>query len=45
MRSAKTDVADIVDSIGLATVDLRGLAEDERLGQFPRGPLPALNLV
>lgn len=42
---AKTDVSNILQKLGFATIDLGGLATGGRLQQFPGGPLPALNLV
>lgn len=43
-EGAKQTVADIMDRIGFAGVDLGGLGISH-LQQFPGGPLPGLNLV
>ncbi|RAK52702.1 NADPH-dependent F420 reductase [Phenylobacterium deserti] len=42
---AKAEVAALVDRLGFAGIDLGGLETGGRLGQFPGGPLPGLNLV
>ncbi|HCL4016241.1 NADP oxidoreductase [Pseudomonas aeruginosa] len=41
---AKVEVAQLIERLGFAGIDLGGLSEG-RLAQFPGGPLPALNLV
>lgn len=41
---AKVEVAQLIERLGFAGIDLGGLSEG-RLTQFPGGPLPALNLV
>ncbi|WJN58867.1 NADPH-dependent F420 reductase [Pseudomonas sp. SO81] len=41
---AKAEVAQLIERLGFAGIDLGGLSEG-RLAQFPGGPLPALNLV
>jgi len=41
---AKVEVAQLIERLGFAGIDLGGLSEG-RLMQFPGGPLPALNLV
>lgn len=43
--AAKTLVAQLLDRMGLAGIDLGTLASGSRLQQFPGGPLPALNLL
>lgn len=42
---AKAAVADLIQRLGFAGIDLGGLVEGGRLTQFPGGPLPALNLL
>ncbi|MEC4559888.1 MULTISPECIES: NADPH-dependent F420 reductase [Pseudomonas] len=42
--AAKAEVAQLIERLGFAGIDLGGLSEG-RLAQFPGGPLPALNLV
>lgn len=41
---AKAEVAQLIERLGFAGIDLGGLSEG-RLAQFPGGPLPAINLV
>lgn len=43
--AAKAKVAEVLDRIGFATIDLGTLASGGRLQQFPGGPLPTLNLI
>lgn len=43
--AAKLQVADILEKIGFATIDLGTLATGARLQQVPSGPLPRLNLI
>ena len=43
--AAKSDVGNLLDKLGFATIDLGSLAIGGRLQQFPGGPLPALNLI
>jgi len=43
--SAKAEVAQLIDRLGFAGIDLGGLEAGSRLAQFPGGPLAALNLV
>lgn len=42
---AKAEVAEVVQRLGFAGIDLGGLVEGGRLMQFPGGPLPTLNLL
>jgi predicted dinucleotide-binding enzyme len=42
---AKAVVAEILETIGFAAIDLGGLAVGARLQQFPGGPLPNQNLI
>jgi predicted dinucleotide-binding enzyme len=44
-QDAKQIVAEIIDRIGFAGIDLGRLDEGGRLQQFPGGPLPTLNLI
>ncbi len=43
--AAKRQVAEILEKIGFATIDLGTLATGARLQQSPSGPLPRLNLI
>ena len=43
--AAKTEVAKLIEQLGLFGIDLGGLAVGGRLGRLPGGPLPALNLI
>jgi predicted dinucleotide-binding enzyme len=43
--TAKSDVGNLLDKLGFATIDLGSLAIGGRLQQFPGGPLPTLNLI
>lgn len=43
--AAKSDVSNLLDKLGFATIDLGSLAIGGRLQQFPGGPLPTLNLI
>jgi len=43
--AAKAEVAEFLEKVGFAIVDLGSLALGGRLQQFPGGPLPALNLI
>ncbi|WP_020654978.1 NADPH-dependent F420 reductase [Massilia niastensis] len=43
--AAKGEVAQLVQRLGFAGIDLGALGEGGRLIQFPGGPLPSLNLV
>ena len=43
--AAKTEVAKLIEQLGLFGIDLGGLAVGGRLVQLPGGPLPALNLI
>lgn len=43
--AAKSDVGNLLDKLGFATIDLGSLAIGGRLQQFPGGPLPTLNLI
>jgi 8-hydroxy-5-deazaflavin:NADPH oxidoreductase len=43
--AAKAKVAELLDRLGFATVDLGTLAGGARLQQFPGGSLPTLNLI
>lgn len=43
--AAKTQIAQLIEKLGFAGVDLGRLAEGGKLQQFPGGPLPALNLL
>lgn len=43
--NAKSEVKNILENIGFATIDLGMLAIGARLQQFPGGPLPTLNLI
>lgn len=43
--AAKLRVADILEKIGFAPIDLGALATGARLQQAPGGPLPGLNLI
>lgn len=43
--SANTEVSNILEKLGFATIDLGALAIGARLQQFPGGPLPTLNLI
>lgn len=42
---AKKEVADVLDRIGFATIDLGSLSIGGALQQFPGGPLPVHNLI
>jgi predicted dinucleotide-binding enzyme len=42
---AKKEVAQVLDRIGFATIDLGSLATGGALQQFPGGPLPVHNLI
>lgn len=42
---AKDEVANLIQRLGFAGIDLGGLVEGGRLMQFPGGPLPTLNLI
>ncbi|MNY74697.1 hypothetical protein D3C86_2137890 [compost metagenome] len=42
---AKAEVAQLIDQLGFASIDLGGLEVGGYLQQFPGGPLPAVNLV
>lgn len=44
-KQAKVIVANLIDRIGFASIDLGSLEVGGALQQFPGGPLPAVNLV
>lgn len=44
-KEAKKTVAEIIDKINFAGIDLGNLAEGGKLQQFPGGPFPTLNLI
>jgi 8-hydroxy-5-deazaflavin:NADPH oxidoreductase len=44
-QSAKAEVAELIDRVGFAGIDLGPLAIGGKLMQFPGGPLPNQNLV
>jgi 8-hydroxy-5-deazaflavin:NADPH oxidoreductase len=44
-ESAKAEVAELIDRVGFAGIDLGPLAIGGKLMQFPGGPLPNQNLV
>lgn len=43
--AAKARVAQLIERLGFAGIDLGSLDQGGRLAQFPGGPLPVLNLV
>ena len=43
--AAKATVAQLIERLGFAGIDLGSLAVGGQLQQFPGGPLPALNLI
>ena len=44
-KSAKAEVAALIDRIGFVSIDLGSLAIGGKLAQFPGGPLPNQNLI
>lgn len=43
--TAKAEFARLLKDVGFAGIDLGGLVSGGRMQQFPRGPLPTLNLI